>query len=121
MSTIIVPRGSTKSFIFTVEDDGGAVDLSTCRIYLTAKYLGEGAVVIAKANTAGGGDDNQIEVIDATHFRVKFIPADTSAIATTAAPLFYDAWIVTAAGQQVQLVEVSHLKLTGAVTTIFPT
>lgn len=124
MSTINLPKGSTKSFTFTVSNDAGLVDLTGARVYLTVKVLGEGTALVSKANTAGGGSSAQIEVLDQVAnrgaFKVKFIPADSASL-TAATIYFYDAWIVTAAGEYVQVVAESHFKIARAVTTSFPT
>lgn len=114
-----IDRGTTQSFTIQVLDgDDVPVSLDGARIYFTVRV--NDVVVFAKANTAGGGGDAQIETIDsnAGKFRVKFTNADSSippVIGTC------DGFVVTALGEHLKPIKNQPFQITQSMTRAFPT
>lgn len=77
---IILKRGEDKSIPFTARNDnGGIIDITSASIYATVKENKDSTnVLVDKANTAGGGSDSEIEVVNATLgiFLLKFDRTD---------------------------------------------
>lgn len=123
-----IARGATGSWAFQTANDGGALTLDpTDRIYLTVKtqaQLNGDTATIALANTAGGGGDAQIEILDQTDnpgiYRAKMTHAQT--LALVAGDLYFvDSWVVRATGEFIQTMEAEVFEVGVAVTTTFPT
>lgn len=85
MTDINIEKGDDKSWTVTIYDNTDVVvDLSSAEIYFYAKENEEdGETVIEKANTAGGGGDDEIEfVTDGTDGKIylHIDSSDTSSI-----------------------------------------
>lgn len=113
----LITRGASRSFTVEVRDGADQlVDLGTARIYFTVRVAD--TVVLAKANTAGGGSDDQIEVLELGKFRVKFTHADTDR-----EPMIgvCDGFVVTALEEYLQAIPNQPFQITQAQTRAFPT
>jgi hypothetical protein len=116
---IVVTRGATTSFTFTIMLDGVAVDLTGQSLVFSVAMKAGIPPVITKQNTAAGGGDDEIELLAQTgatlgQCRVKFVELDTS----TLTPGLYecDMWLVTQLGEEVQVVPVTPFRIGRAVT-----
>lgn len=110
VQNVTVPRGSNLTIRFLAKDpDGNLLDLTGAKAYLTARerYESVGAV-IAKKNTAAGGDDTQALVIlpqtGTTKGKVEYylVPADT-ANRVLGSEFPYDARVVLVSGASYQV------------------
>jgi len=82
--TLYAVRGDHTTYRVTVTDSlGAAVNLTGSTISFSVKYKREDTdanALIWKKNTAGGGSDAEIEIINAVGgiFDIKIVPADTN-------------------------------------------
>ena len=88
-------RGSDFIIPFEAKNEyGGAIDLTGASIYFTLKDDPDStSILITKENTAGGGSDSEIEVINATNGLgvVKILRTDT--LALTNRNYYYDIFV----------------------------
>jgi len=108
-----IPRGATDTFLVTCRLRD--LDLTTgWSVFFTARV--RDVVVITKANDLGGGSAAEIEIIDASHLRIKFVAADTERT-----PVCGEADVfITKAAERLQIVAPCPFAITKAVTLTFP-
>lgn len=112
-----IKRGTTKTYTIEVRKAGVLVSLAGARIYFTVRN-GLGSVVLAKANTAGGGSDAQIEVTAIGTFKLKLTHADTDREPMIGA---CDGFVVTSADEYVDAIAGQSFQILQAQTRAFPT
>lgn len=118
---IVVPKGSTSSYTFTIMLNGAAVDLTGQSLIFSVATRAGVTPIFAKKNTAAGGGDTQIEVLAQTgatlgQCRVKFAEADT--LSLTPGIFECDMWLVTTLGEEIQVVPVTPFRVGKAVTLL---
>lgn len=112
-----IARGTTRSFTVEVRDgDNELVPLAGARIYFTVR-VGD-VVILAKANTEGGGGDAQIEVTGTGVFKIKHTHEDTAREPVIGVA---DGFVITALGEYLQAIRNQPWQITQAQTRDFPT
>jgi hypothetical protein len=106
------------------KSDGTKVDLTGARAYFTVRGLDD-VVIIAKANTAGGGSDSQIEIPDqlanAEANKGKlYVKVGTTDSGRAPAPLYADCFVIKGS-EIIQVRKRTPFYITPAETLSFPT
>jgi hypothetical protein len=110
-------RGEAKTYKFQCRNaDATVMDLTGLKVIATLR-LDDTIVVTKKSATIAGGGDEQLEVTALGIAKVKFAPADTSALA----PCWLDGdlWVYTGAADPVRLMKF-RLPVDQAQTRTFP-
>lgn len=76
---IAIPKGGTGSYTFTLTQNGVAINLAGKSLTFTVVAYAGGPELFKLRNTAAGGNDTEIEVLDAAAgiVKVKFTESDT--------------------------------------------
>jgi hypothetical protein len=116
-------RGESRTFTITVTSAAGAlVDLTDAEIYFVVRDLA-GDVVLAKASTAAGGSDDEIEIPEQTEGEDPsddrgqcYLKLTTSDTDIEQAARWADCWVVTAGDppEQLKVDEHAPFYVTGA-------
>ena len=111
-----IPRGATRTWTMTVRDEANAlVNLTGARIYFRVTLS---PTVIEKKNTAAGGSNAQIEVTGVGVFKAHFLHADTKDVVPATGEV--EAWVLTAAGEYLQVIAPQPFKVTRSAKTDLP-
>lgn len=89
-----VAQGESKAFLIDIDDGAGApLPLAGKRVYVTLSQRGQ--VKLEKANTDGGGSNDEIEVVQDGQVRLKLASEETAAL--SAETLFGETWVAEGA------------------------
>jgi hypothetical protein len=114
MAIITIARGEDREETFTITLNGTPLDLTTVGVGVYVSRYVNGPRLFEKHNTADGGDDTQIELLDQVatpgKFKAKFASADTIGLAK--ADYSIDVW-TDADGERTQAIAPFTFRVTG--------
>lgn len=116
---ISIIRGQDKTFLVTVTDENGAVDLTGATAYATVKRSTkvDERDIIKKVST----DIAQIEILLQSgttkgQYKIKFVPADTKPLEIK--DYVFDSWVQLASGKRFPTIKPSKFKVEATVTVL---
>ena len=118
---ITLAQGASRTITVVCKDeDGNLVNLDGASIYMTARHrTNDTSAVIYKRNTAAGGSDAEIEILDQStylgYYRIKLVPTDTRLLRVDR-DYVWDSWVVLASGAYYQAIPRDSLVLLASVT-----